>query len=152
MAAERTLILVKPDGIQRGLAGEIVGRFERRGLKIVGARLLQVDRSLAEQHYAEHAGKPFLEGLLSFITSAPVLALVLEGERAITLARQTMGATDPAAAAPGTIRGDLGISMGRNLVHGSDGPESARREIALWFGESELTDFHLTTEQWLIES
>ena len=152
MDSERTLILVKPDGIQRGLAGEILGRFERRGLKVVGAKLTRVERSLAEQHYAEHVGKPFLAGLLNFITSAPVLALVLQGERAIELARQTMGATDPAKAAPGTIRGDLGISVGRNLVHGSDGPESAAREVALWFTESELDDYQQATEPWLIES
>ena len=150
MASERTLILVKPDGIQRGLAGEIVGRFERRGLKIVGAKLARVERSLAEQHYAEHAGKPFVEGLLNFISSAPVLALVLEGERAIELSRQTMGATDPAKAAPGTIRGDLGITMDRNLVHGSDGPESAAREISLWFSEPELSDYQQATEPWLV--
>ena len=152
MAAERTLILIKPDAVQRGLAGEILGRFEKRGLKIVGAKLMRVERSLAEEHYAEHAGKPFLPGLLDCITSSPLLAMVLEGERAIELARQTMGATDPGKAAPGSIRADLGLSVGLNLVHGSDGPESAAREVALWFDESELIDYRQATEQWLIES
>ncbi len=152
MAVERTLILVKPDGLQRGLVGEIISRFERRGLKIVGAKLTQMDRGLAEQHYAEHAGKTFLPGLLNFITSTPVLALALQGEGAIELARQTMGATDPAKAAPGTIRADFGLTVGRNLVHGSDGPESAAREVTLWFTEAELGDYTQATEQWLIES
>ena len=152
MAVERTLILIKPDAVQRSLTGEILGRFEKRGLKIVGAKLTQVERSLAEEHYAEHVGKPFLAGLLDFITSSPLLALVFEGERAIELARQTMGATDPGKAAPGSIRADFGLSVGMNLVHGSDGPESAAREIALWFDESELIDYRQATEQWLIES
>ena len=152
MAVERTLILIKPDAVQRSLTGEILGRFEKRGLKIVGAKLTQVDRSLAEEHYAEHVGKPFLAGLLDFITSSPLLALVFEGKRAIELARQTMGATDPGKAAPGSIRADFGLSVGMNLVHGSDGPESAAREIALWFDESELIDYVQATEQWLIES
>ena len=152
MAVERTLILIKPDAVQRSLTGEILGRFEKRGLKIVGAKLTQVERSLAEEHYAEHVGKPFLAGLLDFITSSPLLALVFEGKRAIELARQTMGATDPGKAAPGSIRADFGLSVGMNLVHGSDGPESAAREIALWFDESELIDYVQATEQWLIES
>ena len=152
MAVERTLILIKPDAVQRSLTGEILGRFEKRGLKIVGAKLVQVERSLAEEHYAEHVGKPFLAGLLDFITSSPLLALVFEGKRAIELARQTMGATDPGKAAPGSIRADFGLSVGMNLVHGSDGPESAAREIALWFDESELIDYVQATEQWLIES
>lgn len=152
MAIERTLILVKPDAVQRGLTGETLSRFEKRGLKIVGAKFMLVERALAEQHYAEHVGKPFLPGLLDFITSSPLLAMVLEGERAIELARQTMGATDPGKAAPGSIRADLGLSVGLNLVHGSDGPESAVREVALWFDESELIDYKQATEQWLIES
>lgn len=152
MAVERTLILIKPDAVQRGLTGEILNRFEKRGLKIVGAKLMRVERELAEQHYAEHVGKPFLPGLLNFITSSPLLAMALEGERAIELARQTMGATDPAKAAPGSIRADLGLSVGLNLVHGSDGAESAAREVALWFDESELIDYKQATEQWLIES
>jgi nucleoside-diphosphate kinase len=133
MAVERTLVLIKPDAMQRALAGEILARFEQRGLEIVDAKLLMVDRALAEEHYAEHAEKEFFRGLVEFITSAPTLALVLEGEGAIAVVRATMGATNPADAAPGTIRGDLALSMPDNLVHGSDSPESAAREIALWF-------------------
>jgi nucleoside-diphosphate kinase len=133
MAVERTLVLIKPDAMQRALAGEILARFEQRGLQIVDAKLLTVDRSLAEEHYAEHAEKEFFDGLVEFITSAPTLALVLEGEGALAVVRATMGATNPADAAPGTIRGDLALSMPDNLVHGSDSPESAAREIALWF-------------------
>ena len=133
MAAERTLVLIKPDAMRRGLAGEIVGRFERRGLELREARLLTVDRGLAEEHYAEHAEKPFFGELVEFITSGSTLALVLEGEGAIATVRTTMGATNPADAGPGTIRGDLALSMPDNLVHGSDSPDSAAREIALWF-------------------
>jgi nucleoside-diphosphate kinase len=133
VAVERTLVLIKPDAVQRALAGEILGRFERRGLKLVDGRLLTVDRGLAEEHYAEHAAKPFFGELVEFITSAPTLALVLEGEGAIGVVRTTMGATNPADSAPGTIRGDLALSMPDNLVHGSDSPEAAQREIALWF-------------------
>jgi nucleoside-diphosphate kinase len=134
MAVERTLVLIKPDAMERALAGEILARFERRGLKIVDAKLLTVDRRLAEEHYAEHAEKPFFGELVVFIISAPTLALVLEGEGAIGVVRTTMGATNPADAGPGTIRGDLALSMPDNLVHGSDSPESAAREIGLWFG------------------
>jgi nucleoside-diphosphate kinase len=133
MAAERTLVLIKPDAVRRGLAGEILRRFELRGLEIREARLFTVDRALAEEHYAEHAEKPFYGELVEFITSGPTLALVLEGEGAIATVRTTMGATNPADASPGTIRGDLALSMPDNLVHGSDSPESATREIALWF-------------------
>jgi nucleoside-diphosphate kinase len=133
MAVERTLVLIKPDAIQRALAGDILRRFEQRGLQIVDAKLLTVDRALAEEHYAEHTEKEFFGGLVEFITSAPTFALVLEGEGAIAVVRTTMGATNPADAAPGTIRGDLALSMPDNLVHGSDSPESAAREIALWF-------------------
>ena len=136
MAAERTLVLIKPDAMQRSLAGEILGRLERRGLRVGEAKLVQVDRKLAEEHYAEHVDKPFYGELIEFITSGPTLALVLEGEGAVALVRTTMGATDPADAVPGSIRGDLALSMPDNLVHGSDSPESAAREIALWFGES----------------
>jgi nucleoside-diphosphate kinase len=135
MAAEQTLVLLKPDAVQRKLAGEILRRFESRGLEIRAARLLTVDRDLADKHYAEHRDKPFFGELVAFITSAPTLALVLDGEGAIAVVRTTMGATDPANAAPGTIRGDLALSMPDNLVHGSDSPESAEREIALWFGD-----------------
>ena len=133
MAVERTLVLIKPDAMQRGLAGEILGRFERRGLAIREARLVQVDRELAEKHYAEHAEKPFFGELVEFITSAPTLALALEGEGAIATVRRTMGATNPADSEPGSIRGDLALSMPDNLVHGSDSSESAERELALWF-------------------
>jgi nucleoside-diphosphate kinase len=133
VASERTLVLVKPDAMQRRLAGEIVGRLERRGLELRAARLLTVDRALAEEHYGEHAAKPFFGELVEFITSGPTLALVVEGEGAIGVVRTTMGATNPAEAAPGTIRGDLALSMPDNLVHGSDSLESAEREIALWF-------------------
>ena len=134
MAAERTLVLVKPDAMQRRLAGEIVARFEARGLTIKAARLVQVDAALAREHYAEHTEKPFFGELVEFITSSPTLALVLEGEGAIAVVRTTMGGTNPADAVPGTIRGDLALSMPDNLVHGSDSPESAQREVSLWFG------------------
>ncbi|MDQ2911567.1 MAG: nucleoside-diphosphate kinase [Actinomycetota bacterium] len=138
MAVEQTLVLVKPDAMSRGLAGEILGRFERRGLVVRAARLVRVDRGLAERHYAEHAEKPFFGELVEFITSGPTLALVLEGESAIPVVRTTMGATNPAEAAPGTIRGDLALAMPDNLVHGSDAPESAGREIELWFPDEPL--------------
>ena len=133
MAVESTLVLIKPDAVRRSLAGEILARFERRGLTLREAKLLTVDRALAEEHYAEHREKPFFGELVEFITSGATLALVLEGEGAIAVVRTTMGATNPAQAAPGTIRGDLALSMPDNLVHGSDSPESADREIALWF-------------------
>jgi nucleoside-diphosphate kinase len=138
VALERTLVLIKPDAVARGLAGEILRRFERRGLAIRAGRLVTVDRDLAERHYAEHAEKPFFGDLVSFITSGPTLALVLEGEGAIAAVRSTMGSTNPADSAPGTVRGDLALSMPDNLVHGSDSPESARREIELWFGPDAL--------------
>jgi nucleoside-diphosphate kinase len=134
LAVERTLILIKPDAMARSLAGEILARFEGRGLVIRDARLVRVERKLAEEHYAEHAEKPFFGELVSFITSGPTLALALEGEGAIATARSTIGATNPADAAPGSIRGDLALAMPDNLVHGSDSPESAERELALWFG------------------
>ena len=138
MAVEQTLVLVKPDAMTRALAGEILGRFERRGLVVQAARLVRVDRELAERHYEEHREKPFFGELLEFITSGPTLALVLEGESAIPVVRTTMGATNPAEAAPGTIRGDLALAMPDNLVHGSDAPESAQREIELWFPDEPL--------------
>jgi nucleoside-diphosphate kinase len=131
--AERTLVLIKPDAVQRGLAGEILSRLERRGLELRAAKLLTVERELAETHYAEHAEKPFFGELVEFITSAPTLALVVEGESAIPVVRTTIGATNPKDSAPGTIRGDLALAMPDNLVHGSDSPESAAREIELWF-------------------
>ena len=135
MASEQTLVLIKPDAVQRKLAGEILARFEQRGLAIREAKLMTADRSLAEEHYAEHREKPFFGELVEFITSAPTLALVLEGESAISVVRTTMGATNPTDAAPGSIRGDFALAMPDNLVHGSDSPESADREIALWFGD-----------------
>ena len=133
MAVERTLILIKPDAVQRALAGEILARIERRGFGVVAGKLLRVSRELGEEHYAEHREKPFFGELVEFITSGPTFALVLEGEGAIATVRSTMGATNPADATPGSIRGDLALSMPDNLVHGSDAPESAAREIALWF-------------------
>jgi nucleoside-diphosphate kinase len=133
MAAERTLVLIKPDAMRRGLAGEILRRFEARGLEVTDARLVNVGEGLAKEHYAEHAEKPFFGELVEFITSGPTLALALEGEGAIVTVRTTMGATNPADAGPGTIRGDLALSMPDNLVHGSDSPESAARELKLWF-------------------
>ena len=136
--AERTLVLIKPDAMKRRLAGEIMARFERRALTVRAAKLVQVDRELASAHYAEHSEKPFFGELVDFITSAPTLALVVEGESAIAVVRTTMGATNPVSAAPGTIRGDLALAMPDNLVHGSDSRESAEREIELWFSDDEL--------------
>ncbi|MFQ5426388.1 MAG: nucleoside-diphosphate kinase [Gaiellales bacterium] len=136
--AERTLVLIKPDAVVRGLAGEILARFERRGLTVRAARLSHVGESLAREHYAEHREKPFFADLVEFITSAPTLAVVLEGESAIHVVRTTMGGTNPAEAAPGTIRGDLALAMPDNLVHGSDSPESAEREIGIWFEPDEI--------------
>jgi nucleoside-diphosphate kinase len=136
--AERTLVLIKPDAVERRMAGEILARLEQRGLSLRAAKLVRVDRALAERHYAEHAEKPFFGELVEFITSAPTLALVVEGESAISVVRTTMGATNPVDAAPGTIRGDLALAMPDNLVHGSDSAESAEREIALWFSDHEL--------------
>jgi nucleoside-diphosphate kinase len=136
--AERTLVLIKPDAMERRLAGEILGRFEQRGLAVRAAKLVQVDRDLAGRHYEEHAEKPFFGELVEFITSSPTLALVLEGESAVAVVRTTMGATNPVDSAPGTIRGDLALAMPDNLVHGSDSLDSAEREIALWFSDGEL--------------
>lgn len=148
---ERTLILIKPDAVQRGLIGEVLGRLERRGLRMVALRLLQVDAELAHRHYGEHEGKPFFAGLVDFITASPLVAAVLEGPDAVAAARQTMGSTNPVEAAPGTIRGDLGLEVGRNLVHGSDSPESAAREIALFFGDDVLPSWNRDTDRWIFE-
>jgi nucleoside-diphosphate kinase len=148
---ERTLVLIKPDAMQRGLAGEILGRLERRGLRIVGLKLMQVLPELAQRHYAEHAGKPFYDGLIAYITSCPIIAAVLEGTDAVEAVRLTMGKTNPREAAPGTIRGDLGLEVGRNLIHGSDSLESARREIALFFNQSELVSYERSIDRWLFE-
>lgn len=148
---ERTLVLIKPDAVERGLVGEIIARLERRGLKIVGLKLVDVSETLAREHYAVHEGKPFFEPLISYITASPVVAMVLEGPQAIEIVRRTMGATAPADAAPGTIRGDYALEIGRNLVHGSDGPETARQEIALWFQEDELVSWDRAADRWIYE-
>ena len=148
---ERTLILAKPDAMQRGLAGEVLKRFEQRGLKIVGLKLMQIDRALAEQHYAEHKGKPFFDGLVEYITSSPVVAAVFEGTNAVVAVRASVGSTDPSAAAPGSIRADFGLERGRNLVHASDSPESGLREIALFFKPSELLAWPRDTDRWITE-
>ena len=147
---ERTLVLVKPDGVQRQLAGKIIARFEERGLKIVGLRLVQVDRDLAERHYAVHKGKPFFEGLVAFITSSPLVAMALEGPNAIGMVRTMVGATKPTEAAPGTIRGDLAVEMGQNLIHASDGPETAVTELALWFRPEELLSYTREIDRWVV--
>lgn len=151
MAIERTLVLVKPDGVQRGLAGAVLGRFEQRGLKLIGLKMLQVDDALADRHYAEHVGKPFFAGLRGFITSSPLVAAVFEGEGAVQAVRNTMGATNPADAAPGTIRADFAVDLGRNVVHGSDSPESGERETALFFEPSELVEWTRDSERWIRE-
>ena len=135
MSTERTLILVKPDAFSRGLTGEIISRFERKGLRLVALQQMTMDRELAERHYAEHEGKPFYGELVDFITSGPLVAMVLEGPRAIEAARQVIGATDPVQASPGSIRGDFAIEVGQNMVHGSDSPESAAREVGLFFSQ-----------------
>ncbi len=148
---ERTLVLVKPDAMQRGLAGDIISRLERRGLKIVGLKLLHVDRPLAERHYAEHQGKGFYEGLVRYITACPIVAAVFEGTDAVEVVRRTMGVTNPKEAAPGTIRGDFGIEIGRNLIHGSDSKESAEREVSLFFKESEMVSYERAIDWWVFE-
>jgi nucleoside-diphosphate kinase len=149
---QRTFVAIKPDGVERGLVGEVISRFERRGLKIVGMKMLHVPKEMAENHYGEHKGKPFYEGLVSYITSSPIVALVLEGKDAIALARAVIGATNPANAAPGTIRGDLAIEIGRNIVHGSDSPDSAKREIGIFFKDNEqLKKWDRTLEKWISE-
>jgi nucleoside-diphosphate kinase len=143
--------LIKPDGVQRGLVGPILGRFEARGLKIVGLKLMQVPRDLAERHYAEHVGKPFYDGLLRYITSGPVVAFVLEGSNAVVAVRKTVGATRSFEAEPGSIRGDYAVEVGRNLVHASDGIETAQREVALWFTDAELQGWARDTDRWIFE-
>ena len=148
---ERTLVLIKPDAMQRGLAGEILSRLERRGLRIAGLKLLQVDRALAERHYGEHAGKPFYEGLVAYITACPIVAAVFEGTDAVESVRSTMGKTNPRDAAPGTIRGDFGLEIGRNLVHGSDSQQSAEREVSFFFAASELQSYEREIDKWVFE-
>lgn len=149
---EKTLILIKPDGVERNLVGPIITRFEQRGLKIVGLKIVEVSDSLARAHYAVHEGKPFFEPLIEYITAAPVVAIVFEGPDAVKAARATIGATKPVEAAPGSIRGDFGMTVGRNLVHGSDSPENAKIEIDLWFDESEVIDYaDRALNRWIIE-
>jgi nucleoside-diphosphate kinase len=148
---QKTLIIFKPDAVQRRLVGEILARFESKGLRVAALKLLQVDRALGEKHYAEHAGKPFFEGLISFITGGPVVVGVLEGNEAVTVVRAMLGATNGAAAAPGTIRGDYSISKQNNLIHGSDSPESSAREIALWFRPEEVVDYAIAGSQWVFD-
>jgi nucleoside-diphosphate kinase len=148
---EQTLIILKPDAVQRGLVGEILSRLERRGLKIVGMKMLQVSQDLASEHYAEHKGKGFYEGLISFITSSPVIVAVLEGKNAVAVTRTTMGKTNPADSPTGSIRGDLAIDTGRNLIHGSADLEAAGREIALWFTADEISSWSRDTDRWVQE-
>ncbi|SRR5579883_568334 len=148
---ERTLIIVKPDGVQRGLIGEVLGRFERRGLRLVGLKLMTISRDLAERHYSVHQGKPFYAGLVDYITSGPVVVGVLEGPRAVAVTRVTVGATNPAEAAPGTIRGDLGLEIGFNIIHASDSPENGAHEVALFFEESELVSYSRDIDRWIHE-
>lgn len=148
---ERTFIMIKPDGVQRGLVGEIISRFESKGFTLVGMKLMSVSRELAEKHYGVHKDKPFFAGLVEFITSSPVVAMVWEGDSVVVSARTLIGATNPISSAPGTIRGDFGITIGRNLIHGSDAVETAQSEIALWFEEAELAAWDPALKGWLYE-
>lgn len=148
---EKTLILVKPDGVQRGLMGEIIGRFEKRGLKLVGMKFIQMSQELAETHYGVHKERPFYNDLVSYITSGPVVAMVWQGKDAIAAARATIGATNPVQAAPGSIRGDFGMEIGRNLVHGSDSPENGEKEAGYFFTEDELVSWNRDADKWIIE-
>ncbi len=146
---EQTLVLVKPDGVQRGLIGQIIARLEQRGLKLIAAKFIQVPDALAREHYAIHVDKPFYEGLINYITAAPVMAMVWEGENCVSAVRQTMGSTDPVKAAPGTIRHDFALLISRNLTHASDSPENAQNEIALWFGKGEIISWKRLNEDWI---
>jgi len=148
---EKTFVLVKPDGVQRGLIGEVIARLERRGLRLVGAKFIQVSQELAETHYAIHKGKSFYEGLIRYITSAPVMAMVWEGPNAVAAVRQTMGATRPTEAAPGSVRHDFGLEVGRNLTHASDSVENGEAETALWFEPSELVSWARAVDAWIFE-
>ena len=147
----RTLILLKPDAVQRGLIGTLISRIEQRGLKIAGLKLMQIDQALARRHYAAHVEKPFYPGLEKFITSGPVVALAVQGVNAVEVMRQLMGATDPSKAGTGTVRGDFGLSIGMNLMHGSDSAEAAEKELALYFKPGEILDWHRTSDRWVIE-
>ncbi|MEL1134811.1 nucleoside-diphosphate kinase [Desulfitobacterium sp. THU1] len=146
---EKTFIMLKPDAVQRGLVGQIIGRFEAKGCKLVGMKLMNVDKALAEHHYAEHKGKGFFEPTVAYITSSPVVAMVWEGKNVVTIARELMGATNPASANPGSIRGSFGMDISRNVIHGSDSVASAEREIALYFKQEELCDYRKAGEEWL---
>lgn len=148
---EKTFVLVKPDGVQRGLVGEIIGRLERRGLRLVGAKLMAVSQELAETHYGIHKGKPFYNGLIEYITSAPVMAMVWEGSNAVAAVRQTMGATNPTEAAPGSVRHDFGLEIGRNITHASDSPENGIKETELWFKPEELVEWTREVDRWIFE-
>lgn len=148
---ERTLVLIKPDGVQRGLIGEVISRLERRGLRLVGAKFMHVSLELAETHYAIHKGKPFYDGLIAYITSAPVMAMVWEGPGAVAAVRQTMGATRPTEAAPGSVRHDFALEVGRNLTHASDSVENGQAEVALWFSEAELVTWARAVDPWIFE-
>lgn len=148
---EKTFLMIKPDGVQRGLVGEIVKRFEAKGFKMLGMKLIQVSEELAGKHYAEHVGKPFYPGLIEYITSAPVFAMCFAGKNVVAEARKMMGSTNPADAAPGTIRGDFGQDIGRNIIHGSDSVESAEKELAVYFDPSEILDYDYLPEKWLFE-
>jgi nucleoside-diphosphate kinase len=148
---ERSLVLVKPDGVQRGLIGTVIARLERRGLRLVGAKFMQVGRALAEEHYAIHKGKPFYDGLIAYILSAPVMAMVWEGPGAVAAIRQTMGATRPGEAAPGSIRHDFALEVGRNITHASDSPENGEKETALWFKREELVSWSRDVDKWIFE-
>ena len=148
---ERTLVLIKPDAVQRGLAGDVISRLEDRGLKIVGMKMLQMDLEMAGRHYGEHRERPFFQGLVDFITSTPVIAMVLEAPNAVKLTRNTMGETAPLNSPPGSIRGDLAVDIGRNLIHGSDSVETAQREIGLFFGPDEIVDYERSVDRWVIE-
>ena len=151
MEKEQTFIMIKPDAVQRGLIGDIISRFEKKGIKIVAMKMVDVDRTLAEQHYAVHKGKPFFEPTVEYITSSPVVAMVLEGINAIDMVRGMMGKTNPQEAPLGTIRGDYGQFIGRNIVHGSDGPETAKKEINLWFTPEEIATYTRIDEIWMTE-
>ena len=151
MTMERTYLMVKPDGVQRGLCGEIVSRFEKKGLKLVAMKLMVIPKETAETHYGEHKGKKFFDSLISYITSGPVLAMVWEGENAVAVCRQMMGKTNPQESAPGTIRGDYGMQVGMNIIHGSDSVESAEREISIFFRPEELVSYDRTLDTWVYE-
>ncbi len=148
---ERTFIMIKPDGVQRGLIGEIISRFETKGFNLVGMKFMAVSRELAEKHYAVHKERPFFGSLVEFITSSPVVAMVWEGEGVVGSARTLIGATNPISSAPGTIRGDYGVTIGRNIIHGSDAIETAQTEIALWFTAEELADWESCAKSWIYE-